>query len=78
MHVRFYALPHGRNFSHSISEFIAGMGPFFGAIAGAMFGPAAVSMRSFGKHICRSVHDYFSGMMSVVMMDLVISEVVGI
>ena len=44
---------------------IAGLGPIFGAIAGAMFGPAAFLWIVLGSIFAGAVHDYFSGMLSV-------------
>ena len=44
---------------------IAGTGPIFGAIMGAMFGPAAYLWIVFGCIFAGSVHDYFSGMLSM-------------
>ena len=57
---------------------IAGLGPIFGAIAGAMFGPAAFLWIVLGSIFAGAVHDYFSGMLSVRHDGLSISEVVGI
>ncbi len=57
---------------------IAGLGPIFGAIAGAMFGPAAFLWIVLGSIFAGAVHDYFSGMLSVRHNGLSISEVVGI
>lgn len=57
---------------------IAGLGPIFGAIAGAMFGPAAFLWIVLGTIFAGAVHDYFSGMLSVRHDGLSISEVVGI
>ena len=44
---------------------IAGTGPIFGAIMGAMFGPAAYLWIVLGCIFAGSVHDYFSGMLSM-------------
>lgn len=44
---------------------IAGLGPIFGAIAGAMWGPVAFLWIVLGSLIGGGVHDYFSGMLSV-------------
>ncbi len=44
---------------------IAGLGPIFGAIAGAMWGPVAFIWIVLGSIIGGGVHDYFSGMLSV-------------
>lgn len=57
---------------------IAGLGPIFGAIAGAMFGPAAFLWIVLGSIFAGIVHDYFSGMLSLRHDGLSISEVVGI
>ncbi|MCF6223640.1 MAG: carbon starvation protein A [Flavobacteriaceae bacterium] len=57
---------------------IAGLGPIFGAIAGAMFGPAAFLWIVLGSIFAGAVHDYFSGMLSMRHGGLSISEVVGI
>ncbi len=32
---------------------IAGLGPIFGAVAGAMWGPGCISVDSFGFSVCR-------------------------
>jgi len=44
---------------------IAGTGPIFGAIAGAMFGPSAFLWIVFGCIFAGAVHDYLSGMLSL-------------
>lgn len=44
---------------------IAGLGPIFGAILGAMYGPVAYLWIVLGCIFMGSVHDYFSGMLSV-------------
>lgn len=44
---------------------IAGLGPIFGAIQGALFGPAALLWIVFGTIFAGAVHDFFSGFMSV-------------
>lgn len=43
---------------------IAGLGPIFGAIQGALFGPAAFLWIVFGSIFAGAVHDYLSGMIS--------------
>ena len=40
---------------------IAGLGPIFGAIMGAKFGPASYIWIVFGSIFAGAVHDYFSG-----------------
>lgn len=57
---------------------IAGLGPIFGAIAGAMYGPAAFLWIVLGSIFAGAVHDYFSGMLSLRYDGLSISEIVGI
>ena len=44
---------------------IAGLGPVFGAILGAAYGPAAYLWIVIGCIFMGSVHDFFSGMMSL-------------
>ena len=44
---------------------IAGLGPVFGAIMGAAYGPAAYLWIVIGCIFMGSVHDFFSGMMSL-------------
>lgn len=56
---------------------IAGLGPIFGAIAGALFGPAAFLWIVLGSIFAGGVHDYLSGMMSVRNGGASISEIVG-
>jgi carbon starvation protein CstA len=56
---------------------IAGLGPIFGAIAGAYWGPAAYLWIVLGTIFAGGVHDYFSGMMSVRHNGKSISELVG-
>ncbi|HEY1113789.1 MAG TPA: carbon starvation protein A [Chitinophagaceae bacterium] len=44
---------------------IAGLGPIFGAVAGALWGPVAFVWIVLGSIFAGGVHDYFSGMLSV-------------
>ncbi|MCQ2964094.1 MAG: hypothetical protein MJ203_00810 [archaeon] len=44
---------------------IAGLGPIFGAIQGALFGPSAFLWIVFGTIFAGAVHDFFSGFLSV-------------
>lgn len=44
---------------------IAGLGPIFGAIMGAKFGPASYIWIVFGSIFAGAVHDYFSGVLSI-------------
>jgi carbon starvation protein CstA len=57
---------------------IAGLGPIFGAVAGAMWGPVAFLWIVLGSVFAGAVHDYFSGMLSVRHNGLSITEIVGI
>ncbi len=57
---------------------IAGLGPIFGAVAGAMWGPVAFLWIVLGSIFAGAVHDYFSGMLSVKHKGLSITEIVGI
>lgn len=57
---------------------IAGLGPIFGAIAGAMWGPVAYIWIVVGAIFAGAVHDYFSGMLSVKHKGLSITEIAGI
>ncbi len=56
---------------------IAGLGPIFGAIAGALWGPVAFLWIVLGSVFAGGVHDYFSGMLSVRHDGASIPEVVG-
>ncbi len=57
---------------------IAGLGPIFGAIQGALFGPAAFLWIALGSVFAGGVHDYFSGMLSLRHEGKSISEIVGV
>jgi len=56
---------------------IAGTGPIFGAIMGAMFGPASFLWIVFGCIFAGAVHDYFTGMLSVRHGGAGVPEIVG-
>ena len=56
---------------------IAGTGPIFGALMGAVFGPVVFLWIVFGSILGGAVHDYMSGMISVRMNGASISEIVG-
>lgn len=56
---------------------IAGLGPIFGAVAGAMWGPVAFLWIALGSVLAGGVHDYFSGMLSLKHKGESISEVSG-
>lgn len=57
---------------------IAGLGPIFGAVAGAMWGPMAYLWIVLGSIFGGAVHDYFSGMLSIKHKGLSITEIIGI
>lgn len=57
---------------------IAGLGPIFGAVAGAMWGPIAFLWIVLGSVFAGAVHDYFSGMLSLKHKGLSIPEIIGI
>ncbi len=44
---------------------IAGLGPIFGPILGALYGPSALLWIVFGSIFAGAVHDYFAGMLSL-------------
>lgn len=56
---------------------IAGLGPIFGAILGAMYGPMAYIWIVLGNIFMGSVHDYFSGMLSIRENGASLPELVG-
>jgi carbon starvation protein CstA len=56
---------------------IAGIGPIFGPILGALYGPVAMIWIVIGCIFGGAVHDYFSGMLSVRNNGASIPEVVG-
>ncbi|MBE6062042.1 MAG: carbon starvation protein A [Clostridium butyricum] len=56
---------------------IAGLGPIFGAISGALWGPAAFLWIVFGCIFAGSVHDYFTGVLSMRNKGASVAELVG-
>ncbi len=56
---------------------IAGLGPIFGPILGALYGPAAFYWIVIGAIFAGGVHDYMSGMMSVRTQGKSIAEITG-
>ncbi|TVM18475.1 carbon starvation protein A [Oceanidesulfovibrio indonesiensis] len=56
---------------------IAGLGPIFGPILGALYGPSALLWIVIGCIFAGGVHDYMSGMLSVRSKGQSIPEVVG-
>ncbi len=57
---------------------IAGIGPIFGAILGALWGPVVFLWIALGSILAGGVHDYLSGMISLRHQGNSISETVGI
>ena len=57
---------------------IAGLGPVFGPILGALYGPVALLWVVFGCIFAGAVHDYFSGMMSLRYKGASVPDIVGI
>ena len=57
---------------------IAGLGPIFGAIQGALFGPSAFLWIGFGTIFAGGVHDFLSGYLSLKNKGVSASELVGI
>ncbi len=57
---------------------IAGLGPIFGAMQGALWGPVVFLWITFGTIFAGGVHDFFSGMMSERNNGASISEISGI
>ena len=57
---------------------IAGLGPIFGAMQGALWGPVVFLWITFGTVFAGGVHDYFAGMLSERNNGVSISEVCGI
>ncbi|HPD94581.1 MAG: carbon starvation protein A [Bacteroidales bacterium] len=74
--VDYVPLPWGKVFLIQFLN-IAGLGPIFGAILGATYGPIAFLWIVFGCIFGGAVHDYFSGMLSVRNNGASIPEVVG-
>lgn len=62
--VDFMVLPTWRVFLIQFLN-IAGLGPVFGAILGALYGPVALLWIVFGSIFAGGVHDYMAGMISV-------------
>lgn len=56
---------------------IAGTGPIFGAIMGALYGPSAFLWIVFGCIFAGAVHDYLSGMISVRLNGCSLTEIIG-
>lgn len=56
---------------------IAGLGPIFGAVAGAYWGPAAFLWIVLGCIFAGATHDYFAGMLSIRHNGETVAEIVG-
>ena len=56
---------------------IAGLGPIFGALSGAIWGPSVYLWIVFGTIFAGGVHDYLSGMLSIRNDGASISEITG-
>lgn len=56
---------------------IAGLGPIFGAVSGALWGPSVYIWIVFGTILAGAVHDFMSGMLSLRNDGASISEVTG-
>ncbi|WP_069998668.1 carbon starvation CstA family protein [Cellulosilyticum sp. I15G10I2] len=56
---------------------IAGLGPIFGAVAGAYWGPSAFLWIVLGSIFAGATHDYFAGMLSVRHSGETVGEIVG-
>jgi carbon starvation protein CstA len=74
--VDFVAMPTWKVFLIQLLD-IAGIGPIFGPILGALYGPQALLWIVFGSIFAGAVHDFFSGMLSVRKKGQSIPEVVG-
>lgn len=57
---------------------IAGLGPIFGALQGALWGPVVFLWITFGTIFAGAVHDFFSGMTSERNNGASVSEITGI
>lgn len=56
---------------------IAGLGPIFGAVAGAYWGPAAFVWIVLGCIFAGATHDFFAGMLSVRHNGATVAEIIG-
>lgn len=56
---------------------IAGLGPVYGAVMGALFGPIALVWIAVGCTFFGAIHDYFSGMMSLRHGGISLPEIIG-
>lgn len=74
--VDFIPLPTWKAFMIQLLD-IAGIGPIFGPILGALYGPQALIWIVIGSIFAGGVHDFFSGMLSIRNKGESIPEVVG-
>lgn len=74
--IDFVVLPPWKEFAIQFLN-IAGLGPIFGAVLGAAYGPVAYIWIVFGCIFMGAAHDYFSGMLSLRNDGASIPEIVG-
>ncbi|MFN3982798.1 MAG: carbon starvation protein A [Caldilinea sp.] len=74
--VDYVAMPTWKVFLIQLLD-IAGIGPIFGPILGALYGPQALLWVVFGSIFAGAVHDFLSGMVSVRNRGESIPEIVG-
>ena len=74
--VDYVVLPHWKLFLIQLLN-IAGLGPIFGALAGALWGPVVFLWITFGTIFAGAVHDFFAGMISARHNGESISEITG-
>jgi len=74
--VDYVVLPEWRIFLIQLLN-IAGLGPIWGAVGGAMWGPSVFLWITFGTIFAGGVHDFASGFMSMRNKGMSISEVTG-
>ena len=74
--VDFIPMKPGRSFLIQLLN-IAGLGPIFGALSGALWGPVVYLWIVLGTIFAGGVHDYLSGMLSERNNGAAISEIVG-
>ncbi|MGE4485594.1 MAG: carbon starvation protein A [Oscillospiraceae bacterium] len=74
--VDFCPIPKWRAFLIQLLN-IAGLGPIFGALSGAIWGPSVYLWIVFGTIFAGAVHDYMAGMLSIRNDGASISEITG-
>lgn len=74
--VDFLPLPNWKIFMIQFLN-IAGVGPIFGAIMGAMFGTASYLWIVLGSIFAGAMHDYLSGMLSLRLGGISLPEIIG-